>query len=490
MSMASAAADAARSFAKSLGAHRGDRPQQASRSAASALPTPPRLDGGLPLLGHALELRRSPVELLQRGRDRHGDLFCLDLPGSPSTVVMTGPAAQHKFFRLRDEEMSMREVYRLMTPIFGKGIAYDAEPEIMKEQLAFFHEALRETRLRTYAQGFVEEAEEFFGKWGDEGVVELYEIGNELTIYTSSRSLLGRSFRQHLSDEFARLYYEMEGGLHLLAFFAPDLPIPAFKKRDRARKRLGELIAGIVAERRRKGLAEEDFLQTLMEAKYKDGTPLTEDEMTGLLLAIMFAGHHTSGITFAWTGILLNQHPQWIERLRAEQDRVLGGRTNLELEDLRAMTELEWVIKEALRLYPPIIMVMRRMLEGFDFGGWRVPEGAMVMASPAVAHRIPEVFANPHRFEPDRFGPEREEDRKHAAAWISFGGGRHRCMGIVFAQLQLRAIWSHLLRHFDFELLEPRYEPSYERMLVGPRSPARVRYRRRLRKASVAMPAT
>jgi sterol 14-demethylase len=66
-------------------------------------------------------------------------------------------------------------------------------------------------------------------------------------------------------------------------------------------------------------------------------------------------------------------------------------------------------------------------------------------------------------------------------SWISFGGGRHRCMGIVFAQLQLRAIWSHVLRHFDFELLEPRYEPSYERMLVGPRSPARVRYRRRKR---------
>ncbi len=455
----------------------------------ASLPTPPLVDRALPWLGHALELKKNPVELLQRGRSRHGDLFTLRLPGSPSTVVMTGPEAQQKFFRLRDSEMSMREVYRLMTPIFGKGIAYDAEPEIMKEQLAFFHEALRESRLRTYAQGFIEEAELFFGKWGDEGVVEMYEVGNELTIYTSSRSLLGRSFRERLSDEFAKLYYDMEGGLQLLAFFAPELPIPAFRKRDRARVQLGKLIAGIVAERRTKGVEEEDFLQTLMEAAYKDGTPLTEDEMTGLLLAIMFAGHHTSGITFAWTGILLNQHPQWIERLRAEQERILGDRTDLGLDDLRAMTELDWVIKETLRLYPPIIMMMRRMLEGFDYGGYHVPEGSMVMTSPAVAHRIPEVFANPNAFEPDRFGPGREEDRKHPAAWISFGGGRHRCMGIVFAQLQLRAIWSHLLRNFDFELLESRYEPSYERMLVGPRSPARVRYRRRTRSASVVVPA-
>ena len=455
-------------------------------SSSSTLPTPPLLDGGLPLVGHALQLKQNPVELLQRGRDRHGDLFTLRLPGSPSTVVMTGPKAQQKFFRLRDNQMSVREVYRLMTPIFGKGIAYDAEPEVMKEQLGFFHEALRETRLRTYAQGFVEEAEDYFGKWGDEGVVELYEVGNQLTIYTSSRSLLGKNFRDQLSDEFAKLYYDMEGGLNLLAFFAPQLPIPQFRKRDQARKRLGELIAGIVAQRRAKGIESEDFLQTLMEARYKDGRAPTEDEMTGLLLAIMFAGHHTSGITLAWTGILLNQNPQWLERLRAEQTRVLGDRTNLELEDLRAMTELDWVIKETLRLYPPIIMVMRRMLESFEFGGYHVPEGSMVMASPAIAHRIPEVFANPNRFEPDRFGPEREEDRKHPMSWISFGGGRHRCMGIVFAQLQLRAIWSHLLRNFDFELLESKYEPSYERMLVGPRSPCRVRYRRRKLRTTVA----
>ena len=436
--------------------------------------------GGLPVLGHALEMKRRPVELFQRGRDMFGDVFGLRLPGTPQAVMMSGPKAHQKFFRLNDKQVSMREVYKLMTPIFGKGIAYDAEPEIMKEQLAFFHEALREARLRTYAQGFIEEAEDYFGRWGDEGVVDLYKTGNELTIYTSSRSLLGPKFRQRLSGEFARLYYEMEAGLSLLAFFAPNLPlVPSFRKRDAARARLGQLIAEIVRERRSTGTQEEDFLQTLMEARYKDGRPLTEDEMTGLLLAIMFAGHHTSGVTFAWTGILLNQNPQWIERLRAEQDHVLGGRTSLGLDDLRAMSQLEWSIKETLRLYPPIIMMMRKVIEGFDFAGYRIEPDTMVMTSPAMAHRIPEVFPNPHRFEPDRFGPERDEDKKNPMGWSSFGGGRHRCMGIVFAQLQLRAVWSHLLRNFDFELLESRYEPDYDRMLVGPRMPCRVRYRRR-----------
>lgn len=456
----------------------------ARRQSSENLPVPPTLPGGLPFVGHAVDLKRRPVELLTRGRERFGDLFSVKLPGREHSVFMSGPKAQQKFFRLSDKEISMREVYKLMTPIFGKGIAYDAEPAIMKEQLAFFHDALREARLRTYAEGFVEESENFFGDWGDEGEVDLYQTGNALTIYTSSRSLLGKGFREKLSDEFAKLYYEMEGGLNLLAFFAPHLPIPSFRKRDKARARLGALIADIVAERRRTGTGDEDFLQTLMDAKYKSGRPLTDDEMTGLLLAIMFAGHHTSGVTFAWTGILLNQNPQWIERLRAEQDRVLGDRTDLTLDDLRAMTELEWTIKEVLRMYPPIILMMRDVLKGFDYGGYHVPEGSMVITSPAVAHRIPGVFKNPNRFEPERFGPEREEDKKNAMSYIAFGGGRHRCMGIVFAQLQLRAIWSHLLRNFDFELMESKYEPDYDRMLVGPRLPCRARYRRRTTRTS------
>lgn len=448
---------------------------------------PPMLSGGLPLLGHSVEMRYRPVDLFQRGRDKFGEIFSLKLPGTPVSVMMSGPKAHQKFFRLTDEEVSMREVYKLMTPIFGKGIAYDAEPEIMKEQLAFFHDALREARLKTYAAGFVEEAEEYFGKWGDEGVVDLYQTGNELTIYTSSRSLLGRSFRYHLSGEFQRLYYEMEAGLNLLAFFAPDLPLPSFRKRDAARKRLGELVASIVRERREKGIGDEDFLQTLMDAHYKDGRRLTEDEMTGLLLAIMFAGHHTSGVTFAWTGILLNQNPQWIGRLREEQDRVMGDSDELTLEKLRGMSSLECAIKESLRLYPPIIVMMRKVVKGFEYGGYHVPPEAMIMTSPAMAHRIPEVFKDPNRFDPERFGPERDEDKKNPMGWISFGGGRHRCMGIVFAQLQLRAVWSHLLRNFDFELLEPRYEPDYNRMLVGPRMPCRARYRRRKRRTVVAV---
>jgi sterol 14-demethylase len=447
---------------------------------------PPMMPGGVPVLGHALELNRRPVDLLMRGRRTLGDVFSIALPGTPRTVVMTGPKAQEKFFRLGEPDVSLRDVYRLMTPIFGKGIAYDAEPEIMAEQLGFFHAALRESHLRKYTDGFVAEAEEFFGRWGDDAVVDLYQTGNELTIYTSSRVFLGLEFRRKLSEEFSKLYFDMEGGLSLLAFFAPHLPTPKFLKRDRARKRMGELIANIVEDRRRHGKQDADFLQALMEARYESGRALTHDEITGLILAIMFAGHHTSGVTFSWTSVLLAKHPDWRAELVREQERVLGDRTEVTLEDLNAMEKLGWTIKEVLRLYPPLIMLMRKVLTPFEVMGFDVPQNAMIMASPAVSHRIPELFPNPDTFDPERFGPERAEDKKNPMSFIAFGGGRHKCMGTVFAQLQLKAIYSQILRNFDLTLYGDVYEPDYDRMLVGPRLPCRARFVRKKRRAVLA----
>ncbi len=438
---------------------------------------PPMLPGGLPLVGHAGELKTNPVAMVQRGRDMFGDIFSIRLPGSLG-VVMTGHAAQEKYFRFKDEEVSQREAYQLMTPVFGPGIAYDAEPQIFKEQLGFFHAALRESRLRTYTAGFIAESEYYFGRWGQAGEVNMLEVGNEVTLYTSTRCLLGDKMRFNLSKEFSDLYHDLEGGINVVSFFAPYLPLPAMRRRDRARVRMVELISKIVEARRAHPEGHEDILQTLVDSSYSDGRKLTLDEITGLILTIMFAGHHTSGVTFSWLAVLLAQHPHVFRRLVAEQREILGGREQPTWDDLQKMKLLEGAIKEALRLYPPIILVMRRVLKAFEFQGYQVPEGALVFAAPAVSHRIPELFADPHRFDVDRYGPGREGDKRHPYGHIAFGAGRHRCMGVVFAQLQLRALWSHLLRNFEFDLLDASYPVDYRNLIVGPRPPCRIRYRR------------
>jgi sterol 14-demethylase len=124
-------------------------------------------------------------------------------------------------------------------------------------------------------------------------------------------------------------------------------------------------------------------------------------------------------------------------------------------------------------------MLMRKVLEDFEFNGHVVPAGDLAMVSPAVSHRIPEIFADPCHYDPDRFAPPREEDRRTPYALIGFGGGEHRCIGLAFAYQQVKLIWSVLLRRYAFDLVDHDQRPNYATFVVGPRQPCLVRYRSR-----------
>ena len=150
------------------------------------------------------------------------------------------------------------------------------------------------------------------------------------------------------------------------------------------------------------------------------------------------------------------------------------------------MILLERGVKETERLHPPLILLMRKIRRDFVYKNYRVPTGWLAMVSPAVSQRIPEVFADADAFDPDRFAPGREEDKKARFSMITFGGGRHACIGMTFAYLQVKTIWAWLLRHWDLELLDTKVEPNYATFVVGPRPPCLVRYRRKRRSTSAA----
>jgi sterol 14alpha-demethylase len=452
----------------------------------SGTPTP-LLRSGLPWLGHALEFYRDPIGLLQRGYDELGEIFEIRLAGRRTTILI-GPRANEVFFKAPDDLLSAKEVYQFTVPIFGKGIAYDASSQGLDDQLALVFPALRDQRLQKYAQYMEEEAEQYFSQWTEDGEIDLLKTTSELTMFIASRCLIGREFRLRLNEEFATLYHDLEGGINLLAFLNPSLPLPSHTRRDRARAQMVQLISRIVADRRANEISDEDFLQTLMEARWQDGATLTDDQITGLLLTLIFAGHHTSAVLAAWTGILLLQHPQFLGPVLDEQREVIPHRSAMTLQDIRRMTLLERCIKEAERLRPPLIVLMRAVLRDFEFAGYTIRAGGMAMVSPAVSHRLNDIFVDSDRYDPARFAPGREEDRKSQYRLIGFGGGRHRCIGQSFAYQQVKVIWSVLLRRFELELAQPEYEPNYATFVVGPRQPCVIRYHRKRPKDDVPVP--
>jgi sterol 14-demethylase len=151
------------------------------------------------------------------------------------------------------------------------------------------------------------------------------------------------------------------------------------------------------------------------------------------------------------------------------------------------MPALEGAIKEALRLHPPLILLMRKVVRDFHFGEWAVEAGKTLAVSPAISNRMPEYFPQPDSFDPSRYGPGRQEDRQ-SFAWIPFGAGRHRCVGAAFAMMQLKAIFSVLLRRFDFELTQPpqSYRNDHSKMVVQLGQPCRVGVRPRRARISPA----
>jgi sterol 14-demethylase len=164
----------------------------------------------------------------------------------------------------------------------------------------------------------------------------------------------------------------------------------------------------------------------------------------------------------------------------SELDALYADGRDVSYQALREIPRLEHAIQEALRLHPPLIILMRKVMHDFHYKGWTVPAGKLVGVSPALSNRMPECFPEPNRYDPSRYEDGRDEDRQ-LFAWIPFGAGRHRCVGSAFAMMQLKAIFSDLLRHYDFELPQPpeTYRNDHSKMVVQLQQPCRARYRRR-----------
>jgi sterol 14alpha-demethylase len=437
----------------------------------------PQLSGGLPLVGHSVEFIRSTIELIARAQRENGEIAAFTV-FNRKMVAVFGPEAHEAVFRAPDAVLSPSEAYKIMTPVFGKDIVYDAPPEKMAEQLKMLLPALKDKRMRTYGEAVVHETEANTKEWGEAGVIDFVDFCRVLTNFTSSRCLLGQEFREGMTEEFAAVYHDLEKGVTPLAYINAHLPIPSFRKRDKARVRMVEMITGVIRARLRDRRQGEDFLQTLMEARYSDGRALTENEITGMLLAGMFAGHHTSSVTTAWTLIELLQNKGYLERVVAEIDSVFGNGTPVSHTALRDLTVTENAVKEALRIHPPLFMLVRVAMQDFTFKNWFVPKGSWIVISPTVSHQMESVFKNARAFDPDRFAPPREEDKRDFA-YISFGGGRHKCLGNAFAILQIKAIIALLLGQYEFELAGDKIDSDFQGLVVGPKEPCRVRYRKR-----------
>ncbi|WP_213573756.1 cytochrome P450 [Rhodococcus sp. USK13] len=446
------------------------------------LTQPPRVSGGEREHGHLEELRTDPIALMRRVREECGDVGAFQLVDR-NVIMLSGAEANEFFFRSSDEDLDQQAAYPFMKPIFGEGVVFDASPERRKEML--HNQALRGEQMKGHAATIAHEVDRMVSRWDDEGEIDLLEFFAELTIYTSSACLIGKKFRDQLDGRFAQLYHELEQGTDAIAFVDPYADIDSFRRRDEARVQLVALVQDIMTDRIAhppQGKEDRDMLDVLVSIKDENGNErFSADEITGMFISMMFAGHHTTSGTAAWTLIELLRHPDYAKQVVGELDDLYADGSDISFGALRQIPKLEAVLKETLRLHPPLIILLRVAQADFEVGGYQIAQGDLVAATPAISNRLAEDFPNPDAFDPERYIDPNQEDIVNRWTWIPFGAGRHRCVGAAFALMQLKAIFSILLQDWEFEMAQPSetYRNDHSKMVVQLQQPCAVRYRKR-----------
>jgi sterol 14-demethylase len=453
---------------------------------ATELPTDiPWVSGGDHPTGHLEELRVDPIALMARTREECGDVGRFRL-ADKEVVLLTGAEANEIFFRASDDDLDQAAAYPFMTPVFGEGVVFDASPEQRRE--ALHNQSLRDKYMRGHAEKIAREVEEMVAGWDTAGEIDLLDFFSELTLYTSSTCLIGRKFREQLDGSVAHVFHDLEKGTDAIAYVDAYADIESFRKRDEARRTLVHRIEQIM-ETRRDGTApegEKDLVDVLMSLPGDDGEArYSADIITGMFISMMFAGHHTTSGTAAWTLIELLRHPEWYREVLAEQDRLAAeaeaAGEALTYQALRSMPVTEAAIKEALRLHPPLIILMRVVNVPLEVRGYTIEPGKMVATSLTVSNTLPEAFENPNEYDPGRYLDPRHDDKDNPWNWIPFGAGRHRCVGASFAMMQLKAIFSSMLREWTFEPAQPpeTYKNDHTKMVVQLQQPCRATFARR-----------
>jgi sterol 14-demethylase len=451
---------------------------EALASAASELKLPPKVSGEKPDIGHMEEFSGNFARFLMRCNAECGELAEYNMAGQ-QTVLMSGPEAQEAFLKGLDKKLSRAAAYQATVPVFGKGVIFDAPPDRMKTQLKIQVDALRYQNMKSYAAIIAAEVQEWIADWGDEGELDFLDEFIRLTLNTACHCLLGADFRYKMTDEFKALYHDLEKGLQAIAFVDPYMQQPIFEARDKARARLQELISAIIAERRANSDVEYgDALETFMSGTYADGSYLSDNEITGLVIATMFAGHHTSSGTAAWTAVELARENAFADEVLEELETLFSDGAELSLEALREIPKLEGFIEEVLRLHPPLVLLMRRVIEDIDYKGTLIEAGKTVAISTYGSHRNPDFFPDPESFNAHR---PKATSKESMWAYIPFGGGPHKCAGNAFAMMQLKSIFAALLPKYEFSLADSDevYQDDLSAMVLKPSTPCRLRYKRR-----------
>jgi cytochrome P450 len=397
-----------------------------------------------------------PLPMLLEAYERFGPVFTLRLFHS-NVVFMLGPAANHYVTVSHASNFLWRDGhFRDLIGLMGDGLL-TIDGEFHRRSRMIMLPAFHREHIAASVELIIEETERALEQMRPGATIDVYSWTRHLAMRVAMRALFGLDpdGEPARSIDAAGLFEEA------LAFYASDYLLRIFRGRlspwasmQKAARKLDTVIYSEIRRRRASGERGQDILSLLLDAEDEDGDTLSDGQIRDEVMTLLFAGHDTATSTISFMFYELARHPEIVSRLLAEQDRELvGGRPTHSQVLGGELGELERVLEETLRKYPPAWVGPRRSIEPFEFEGRAVPGRAFINYCSWASHHLPDVFPEPEEFRPERFTAEARAAMPKGA-YIPFGGGSRTCIGMRFGQLEVRTIATVILSRCTLSLPE------------------------------------
>jgi cytochrome P450 len=398
---------------------------------------------GLPLVGNLPKFLRDPLanarSLEAQGNAVRSRTFF-------ETLTLLGPEANQFVLHDREGNFSSRGGWAYWIDAVFPGAIMAMDDPQHRHHRRIMQGAFKRAAMERYVQAMGPVIERALAAW-PAGATRVFPRLKALTLDIAARVFMGMALGPE-ADRMNRAFIDtVEASLALLR-----RPVPPFAmwRGVRARRWLVALMRSRIADKR--AAEGPDLFSQLCQARDEDGERFSDDEVVDHMIFLMMAAHDTTTSALTTMVYCLARHPEWQERLRTDAQALPAD--HLAFADLAGRECTEWVMKEALRLYPPLTSIPRKAARDCSFGGYRIPKGTPVGISPIHTHHMPSIWTNPHAFDPERFAPGRAEHKRHAYAYLPFGGGAHLCIGQHFADMEVKSVMHQLLRRWRWRVTD------------------------------------
>ncbi|MCW3027259.1 MAG: cytochrome [Solirubrobacterales bacterium] len=397
-----------------------------------------------------------PLPMLLDAYERFGGIFTLRLFHS-NVVFMLGPAANHYVTVSHASNFLWRDGhFRDLIGLMGDGLL-TIDGEFHRRSRMIMLPAFHREHIAASVDLIIEETDRALEQMRPRATIDVYSWTRHLAMRVAMRALFGLDpdGEPARSVDAAGLFEDA------LSFYASDYLLRIFRGRlspwasmQTAARKLDTVIYSEISRRRATGERGQDILSLLLDAEDENGDTLSDGQIRDEVMTLLFAGHDTATSTISFMFYELARHPEIVARLVAEQDRELAGGRPTHSQVLSGeLGELERVLEETLRKYPPAWIGPRRSIEPFEFEGQTVPGRAFINYCSWASHHLRDVFPEPEEFRPERFAAEARAAMPKGA-YIPFGGGSRTCIGMRFGQLEVRTIATVILSRCTLALPE------------------------------------